>query len=134
MVKSTADPRLLWGTVTEALFSKLVSDLQTGSVKFANDRVRISDDQQPGLRIHVYKTGAVIFHAEYVVGITRALVKFGEWPDMSLQEAREITKIIRALAEKGIDVQDGFYPRLVRELKRDGVRWTPWEGYQYRGP
>jgi hypothetical protein len=42
----------------------------------------------------------------------------------TIEEARALTKTIRALAEKGIDVQSGLHERLLRELKAQGTRWT----------
>jgi hypothetical protein len=53
------------------------------------------------------------------------MVKVGAIPGTTIKEARELTKTIRALAEKGIDIQDGLLPRLLRELKAWGTRWRP---------
>lgn len=120
-------------TVNEALLKAYVRDLENGSLKLPDNRIRLNDDQQPGLQIHVYKNGDIVFHAGYHIAGSRPVVKIGNFPSMSLQEAREMTKLIRDLAEDGVDMQDGFLPRTIRELRTDGIKWRPWPGYKGHG-
>jgi len=88
------------------------------------DKVTFTDDVQPGLRAVVRPTGTVTLHAHYDFGGSRPMIKVGEVPGTSIAEARELTKTIRALAAKGIDVQAGLHERLLRELKAQGTKWT----------
>lgn len=90
-------------------------------------RQRLSDPLAPGLRVNVYTEGQVAFSVEYKLpGIqSRLHVKIGEWPEMSIHEAREITATVRELGMRGVDVQYGLHTRLAQELKRDGLDWRP---------
>jgi len=49
----------------------------------------------------------------------------GEMGKISLTQARELTKTIKALAANGINVQEGLHERLIRELLTKGVKWRP---------
>jgi hypothetical protein len=114
--------------VTEKTLLKIADDIKAG--RMPADRFTISDDLQVGLRCLILKSGEVTYSASYHFAGERPYLKIGsarkEDPDyLPLAEAREITKTIKALADKGIDVQEGLLPRLIRELKRDGVRWKP---------
>lgn len=90
-------------------------------------RQRLTDPLAPGLRVNVYIEGQVAFSVEYKLpGIkSRLHVKIGDWPDMSIPEAREIAGVVRELGTRGIDVQLGLHTRLAQELKRDGLDWQP---------
>jgi hypothetical protein len=46
-------------------------------------------------------------------GDSRPMLKVGEWPDITVDQARALTKTVRALAEKGIDVQEGLHAPLL---------------------
>jgi hypothetical protein len=120
-------------------------DVSAPSVKFTADRLeafakdlksqrvplerqQISDDRVVGLRAMIHKTGLIAFHVSYYVGDKRPFMKIGDFnkesPDyISIEDAREVAKTIKALGEKGIDVQDGLQRRLVRELKEKGTNW-----------
>ena len=92
------------------------------------ERQQISDDIVVGLRAMIHKTGLIAFHVSYYVGDKRPFIKIGDFnkdsPDyISLDDAREVAKTIKALGEKGIDVQDGLQRRLIRELKDKGTSW-----------
>lgn len=81
-----------------------------------------------GLRAMIHKTGLIAFHVSYYVGEKRPFMKIGDFnkdsPDyISIEDAREIAKTVKALGDKGIDVQDGLQRRLVRELKDKGTAW-----------
>jgi hypothetical protein len=104
-------------------FSK---DLQSQRVPL--ERQQISDDMVVGLRAMVHKSGLIAFHVSYYVGDKRPFMRIGTFnkgdPDfISIEDAREVAKTIKALGEKGIDVQDGLQRRLVRELKEKGTNW-----------
>jgi hypothetical protein len=87
--------------------------------------VTITDDVQDGLRAIVRKTGLVSFHAHYAFNGQRPFLLIGHYPETTIEQARELTKTVRALADMGIDVTEGLHARLIRELKRDGTRWRP---------
>lgn len=106
----------------------IAKDLQSG--KLPLERVRVSDDMVVGLRAVVNRSGLVTLHASYEVGESRPFILLGslnreESNHITIDEARELTRTIKAIAAKGIDVQDGLHKRLIRELKRDGAKWTP---------
>lgn len=88
-------------------------------------RLRLTDPLGPGIHVNVYIEGRVVFSVEYkLAGFTNRLhVKIGEWPEMSIQEAREIAALVRELGLRGVDVQAGLHNRLTEELKRDGLDW-----------
>lgn len=104
-------------------FEGLAKDLKDGRTPL--DRLTVSDDMQQGLRAIVRNTGLVSFHAHYDVDGSRPYIKIGDYPDMTVEQARAITKTIRALADMGIDVQAGLHERLIRELKEKGTKWRP---------
>ncbi len=108
------------------LTDRLLEASQKDAAKMKT-RQRLSDPLAPGLRVNVYPEGLVAFSVEYrLPGImTRPHVKIGEWPDMSIPEAREIAATVRELGMRGIDVQLGLHTRLSQELKRDGLDWRP---------
>jgi hypothetical protein len=87
--------------------------------------IRISDGDCPGLRIMIRKGGGYTFHAQYRVAgrNRRPMIMLGSPPEMSLDEARDLTRTIIELARKGIDVADGLHKRLMRELKAQGTAW-----------
>jgi hypothetical protein len=92
------------------------------------ERQQISDDVVTGLRAVIHKTGLIAFHVSYYVGDKRPFMKIGEFnkesPDyMSIEDAREIARTIKAIGERGVDVQDGLHRRLVRELQEKGTAW-----------
>ena len=107
--------------ITDALLEKHRREIK----KTGEERRRMSDPLQPGLRIQIYLEGQVSFIVEYKLpGIkTRPHLTIGHWPQMSIQEARELAALIRDLGNKGIDVQEGLHDRLITELKRDGHKW-----------
>jgi hypothetical protein len=114
--------------ITEASLLAIAKDLASGKVPMA--RLTISDDLVVGLRAMISNSGEISYHASYTLRGERPFLNIGsanrQAPDyISLTEARQITKTIKALAHKGIDVKDGLMPRLRRELLRDGEKWRP---------
>jgi Arm DNA-binding domain len=108
---------------TEKMLISMSDALKSGRMKV--DKVTFTDDVQPGLRAIVRPTGTVTLHAHYDFDGSRPMIKVGEIPGTTIDEARELTKTIRALAENGIDVQSGLHERLLRELKAQGTKWRP---------
>jgi hypothetical protein len=104
-------------------FEALARDLTTGRTPLT--RVTVSDDMVTGLRAVIRNTGLVTFHVHYDFDDSRPYMKIGEHPGMKVDEARSIAKTVKALADKGIDVQAGLHERLIRELKEKGERWKP---------
>lgn len=107
---------------------EIAKDLQSG--KLPLERVRVSDDMVVGMRAVVNKTGLCTLHVAYEVGNERPFFKLGDVnkdsPDyISIEDARELAKTIKALGTRGINVADASNRRLIRELKRDGARWSP---------
>lgn len=112
----------------EVTLFKLAEDLEKGRIPLP--RVQVSDDIQTGLRAMVNKSGLITLHAAYTIGGSRPFIKIGELDKKSeehitIAQARTLTKTIQALADKGIDVQEGLHRRLIRELKAQGTAWRP---------
>lgn len=101
----------------------LADDLKKGRVPL--DRVTVSDNLQPGLRAIIRNSGIIAFHVQYKVGDSRPYLKLGEYPQMSIIEARYLAKTVISLAESGIDVHAGLHDKLIRELKEKGDKWRP---------
>lgn len=100
----------------------LQTDLDTGRIPL--ERIVLSDPIQIGLRAIVRKAG-VTLHAHYEVGGARPMIKLGEIDEISIEEARKLTAVIRDLGLRGIDVQEGMHERLIRELRKEGAKWRP---------
>jgi hypothetical protein len=114
--------------ITEKALFKIAEDLKAGRPPLP--KLSVVDDMVVGLRFIVYKSGEIAMHASYVVGERRPFFKIGVLnhgdPDhLSLTDARQLVKDIKTIGERGIDVQDGLMRRLIKELKRDGARWSP---------
>jgi hypothetical protein len=116
---------------TEDMLLRTAKDLKSG--RWPSERVRFADDVQPGLRAVINQSGLVTYHAQYEVDgkkERRGYMKIGDAnPDsddyISLTKARARVKTIKALADKGIDVQDGLHKRLLKELDQQGADWEP---------
>lgn len=113
---------------TEANLAAMAKDLK--SRRLPLDRTVLSDDLVTGLRAVIRKDGGVTYHASYHYGDERPFMILGVMDPksedhISLNDARELTKTIKALADKGINPQDGLRKRLIRELMEKGSRWRP---------
>jgi hypothetical protein len=117
-------PRKPLSRFTPKILKDTLADLQSGRLGTL-DKVTIGDDDQPGLRAIVRKSGTVSFHVIYSVNDERPILLIGHWPHTSIDEARDLAKTIRTLAAEGIDVTEGLHARLISELKRDGIKWRP---------
>ncbi len=121
--KTTGSPTSKFTKETIEAFAR---DLKTQRIPL--ERQQISDDMVTGLRVMIHRSGAISFHVSYYVGEQRPFMRLGSFnegdPDyLTIEEARELTKTIKALGERGIDVQAGLHRRLVHELMRDGTNW-----------
>lgn len=79
-----------------------------------------------GLRAVVYKSGLISFAISYHFNGERPFLKLGSLDEkaedhITVTEARELGKTVKALANKGIDPQAGLHSRLIRELKEKGI-------------
>lgn len=107
----------------------LANDLKTGRLKL--NRITVSDNIVKGLRAIVRDTGLISYHVYYTVGEgDAAYLKIGvhepKNPDhLTIPEARDLARTVKALGKKGIDPQEGLHQRLVRELKEMGPAWKP---------
>jgi hypothetical protein len=108
---------------TAEMLQGIAEALKSGRMKV--DKLTFTDDLQPGLRAIVRNTGTVTFHAHYDFDGSRPMLKVGDLGETTVEEARALTKTIRALADQGIDVQRGLHERLLRELKAQGAKWRP---------
>lgn len=106
---------------TAEMLLGMAAALKTGKLK--TKQITLTDDIQPGLIAYVRESGIVALHAHYQVGKSRPMLKVAELPGGSIDDARKLTRTIRALAAKGIDVQDGLHERLMRELLEQGEDW-----------
>src|SRR6266576_1030842 len=112
--------------ITERALFKIADDLKKGIPPLP--KLSIVDDMVVGLRFIVYRSGEIAIHASYTVGERRPFFKLGvlnpKDPDhLSLTDARHLVRDIKAIGDRGIDVQDGLMRRLIQELRRDGPRW-----------
>lgn len=122
----TRAPKALSTKFTQERLDSFAKDLKTQRVPL--ERQQISDDMVVGLRAMIHRTGLIAYHVSYYVGDKRPFMKIGEGnkdsPDfLTVEQAREIAKTVKALGDKGIDVQDGLHRRLIRELQEKGTNW-----------
>lgn len=97
------------------------------------ERLRIRDDMVVGLHVTINNTGLITFHISYEVGtdpVRRHHLLLGslnkEREDcITIEKARDRAKIVKALAAEGLNVQDGLYKRLMREIDEKGTAWRP---------
>ena len=122
--KTNGSPSTKFTVQTLEAFAR---DLKSGRIPL--ERQQISDDRVTGLRAIIYKSGLIVFAVSYYVdGANRPFLRLGalnrDEPDhITIEEARELAKTVKALGDKGIDPQLGLERRLISELKRDGVHW-----------
>jgi hypothetical protein len=114
--------------ITEKTLFKIADDLKRGVPPLP--KLSVVDDMVVGLRFIIYRSGEIALHSSYTVGDRRPFFKLGvlnkDDPDhLSLTDARELTKSIKSIGLRGVDIQDGLMKRLVAELKRDGQNWRP---------
>src|SRR5882762_9376710 len=106
------------------IFKRIAEDLTSGRIPLP--RQTITDPLTTGLRAIIRDTGLVSFHAHLDVAGERPMLDLGEFPrEITIEEARELTRTIRGLAGMGIDVRDGLHKRLLRELQEKKLKWRP---------
>jgi hypothetical protein len=103
-------------------------DLSSGRIKL--ERIRISDDMVVGLRAVVNASGHISLHVSYEVGDDRPFKLLGSINKdaknyISIDDARELAKTIKALGDRGINVDEANDRRLLRELREKGTAWRP---------
>ncbi len=113
---------------TEQMLFSAANDLTTGRLKL--ERLRFSDDMVVGLRAKVERSGLITLHATYEIGEARPMILLGSLNKgsknhITIEQARRRTEVIKELAMRGIDVQDGLHARLMREIDKKGVAWLP---------
>lgn len=113
---------------TEKTLFGLVDDMKTGRLPI--QRQTISDDIVTGLRAIVSRSGSIALEASFHCGDERPMLWLGDLnkdsdEHLSIADARELTKTIKALGDKGIDPRHGLHKRLIAELMRQGTEWRP---------
>lgn len=102
----------------------LAEDLQSQRIPL--DRITVTDHEVANLRAVIRNTGLISYHVQYSLPDgSRPFMKIGNFPDMPIKTARELTRTVTSLAAKGIDPQEGLHERLIRELLEKGDRWKP---------
>lgn len=89
-------------------------------------RELLTDIKVEGIRVYAFPSGDVTIGVFYrVPGLkTRMEFTFGKWPEeIRIKEARKLALVVRTLADNGIDIREGLQPRLMKELRRDGLDW-----------
>ena len=110
-------------TWTVKNFAKVREEAEHGVYGAGKRGPTFTDPLTEGLRAKFETSGRVTFYAHVTVNDTdktRIQQEMGNWPDMSIEEAREIKGIIQALADDGVNVKDAG-----RELRQYGRRWRP---------
>lgn len=112
----------------EATLLAVADDLRKGRLPL--ERVRISDDMVVGLRAVVNRSGLCTLHVSYAVGEDRPFKLLGSLNKdaknhITIEKARALAKTIKALGDKGINVDEANDRRLLKELERDGASWKP---------
>lgn len=100
----------------------------------ANERLKkarpqITDGMTPNLRAR-FEGERTAFYAHYFIGKERKQQLIGHFPEMSITQARRVFRIIEDLAVRGINIQDGLIPRVVKELEQHGTDWRP-DGWEF---
>lgn len=114
-------PATLEKVFSDKVFLQLAADLKSGRVPVP--RQTLTKD---GLQVIIRDTGTISYLVIYNSGNTRTTLTLGSHDEgMRLAEARYLADTIRALSDKGIDVQAGLHKRLIRELKEQGTKWRP---------
>jgi hypothetical protein len=121
--------------ITEKTLFKIADDLKRGVPPLP--KLSVVDDMVVGLRFIIYKDAEISIHVSYTVGERRPFLKIGTLnpptkdrqpktaEQLTLTEARELAKSIKAIGDRGIDVEAAHRARLLFEIKRDGGKWKP---------
>lgn len=91
----------------------------------------VTDAIQPGLRAMIRSSGVIAFHCSYAIKgdqgkKERPYTKIGEFPAMSIPEARKLCKSIIEIAKAtGVDPFADLLEARIREIKKHGVNFRP---------
>lgn len=108
---------------TDVNLKRFSQDIISGRLPIK--RPSISDDRVPGLRAIFRESGQISFHVQYSIGDSRPFLKIGDYPDMSIADARKIAEAIKHQATQGVDVQVELHTKLMRDLLTKGKSWKP---------
>lgn len=98
------------------------------------DKVTLTDEVQPGLHCIVRSNGSATFHVQYYNKTGKRPYFMigrhapGQADHLTIERARHIAKTIRALADKGIDVDDGLInarAQVLLDVEEQGEKWRP---------
>lgn len=91
----------------------------TASSPILNDDAYVMGDRaEPGLRVMICPQGKRVLYAA---------IKLGEWPELTVQEGRDIVRALRAALAAYRVVGKPLAGRLQTERWREGVPpWIPW--------
>ena len=122
------------GPFTEESLKAVVDDLNSWSIN-TNSRITICDKVVTGLRAVVSKSGSIALSACYNFNESRPMTKLGEigvterdYEYMTIDDARQLTKIIHSLADKGISIEEEIAKirqKLLRDVLEKGSNWKP---------
>ena len=114
------------------LIEQFIDDLKSGRLPLP--KVTIADEEQPGLHCMIRPTGNASFHVQYynkegkrpyfLIGRHAP----GEVDHLTIDRARHLAKTIRALADKGVDVDDGLSSlraQVLHDVEVQGEKWRP---------
>lgn len=123
-----------YGEFTEESLKAVVDDLRSGPIR-TNSRITICDKVVTGLRAVVSKSGNIALSACYNFNESRPMTKLGEigvterdYEYMTIDDARQLTKIIHSLADKGISIEEEIAKirqKLLRDVLEKGSDWKP---------
>lgn len=114
------------------LIEDFIADLKSGRLPLP--KVTLTDEMQPGLHCMIRPTGNASFHVQYYNKEgTRPYFLIGrhapgESDHLTIDRARFLAKTIRALADKGVDVDDGLKNlriQVMLDLEAQGEKWRP---------
>ena len=107
-----------------AQFQRRLAELQAKRKKKHTFAV-VADPGTVGLQAIVRSTGAISFHIHYHCNGSRPVLKIGDFPGTTIEQARALARTVKKLGEAGIDPQEGLHARLIRELTERGTDWRP---------
>lgn len=114
------------------LIEDFIDDLKRQRIPL--DKVTLADEVQPGLHCIVRSNGGATFHVQYYNKTGKRPYFMigrhapGESDHMTIDRARHVAKVIRALADKGIDVDDGLInarAQVLLDVEEQGEKWRP---------
>jgi hypothetical protein len=108
------------------MFEKFADDMKSGRLPLP--RVTIGDPETKGLSALIRSSGLISFHVQYEIYDeegSRPKPKIGNYPEMSVKQARALANTIHALAERDIDPFKNIMESRIEELLKQGANWRP---------